>query len=143
MKYIRIPLGLTDKDRDKFVKDFIRVFPDNTKEKAEDLWQRNVDIGTLQIILDLETGVTTHVQKISKDGVTRWELSSRFINNIPLIENYDPNKEVFANPILNNSNKKGFKISYNIDDLLDIISEKGYDGLTAEQKDFLAKTNKK
>jgi len=149
MRIIRIPLGSTLKDKEKFVTEFIRVFPANTKEKVEEIWNRQIIQGVLQIMLDVDTGIVTHVMRVGDNGTSFWELSSRFINKIPLIYDFNPEE----NPLPpQNLEEGGIQLSkfvvntktvYNIDELLDIITEKGYDKLSVEQKDFLAKYSKK
>jgi hypothetical protein len=145
MKLIRVPLGSTLNDKTKFVSEFLRVFPLNTKGKIEDIWTRQVSAGVLQIIIDVETGFITQVMRISENGGTYWDLSSRFLNQIPLI--YEFKLEDIPPPLENGLIPSTFtantKVEYNIDELLDIISEKGYAELSDEQKSFLAKFSKK
>ena len=144
MRIIRIPIGNTLNDRIKFVTEFLRVFPQNEQSKAEDIWNRQVQSGVLQMMIDVDTGIVTHVMRVGDNGSTFWELSSRFLSKIPLI--YDFKNE--ENPPMDNGMiQSNFavnnKTAYVIDDLLDIISEKGYDNLSDDQKTFLVKFSKK
>lgn len=145
MRLIRVPVGNTLNDKIKFVNEFLRVFPANTKEKIEEIWLRQVNAGVLQLIMDVETGMITQVMRVSENGSTYWDLSSRFLNTIPIIYEFKP--EDMPPPLENGNTTSTFsgniKMEYNIDELLDIISEKGYEELSDEQKSFLAKYTKK
>jgi hypothetical protein len=141
MTSIRVPVGSTDKDRDKFIEEFLRVFPNNTYEKVLETWEKQSSMGVLQMIIDTQTGVITHIMRINNHGETFWELSSRFINKIPTIVNYDPNDYKIEN--LTTSTNSNNTIDYNIDDILDFITENGYEKLTKDKKEFLAKYSKK
>ncbi len=144
MRVIRIPIGSTLNDKNRFVSEFIRVFPDNAKERVEEIWNRQVSAGVLQILMEVDTGIVSHVMRVNETGATFWELSSRFLNKIPLIydfkqeENQQPENAIPQSTFTANT-----KSDYNIDTLLDIISEKGYETLSTEQKTFLAKYSKK
>lgn len=144
MKLIRVPLGSTLNDKTKFVSEFLRLFPANPKEKIEEIWVRQVSAGVLQIIIDVETGMITQVMRISENGGTYWDLSSRFLNQIPIIYEYVREENPpMENGLLPSTFAANTKVEYNIDELLDIISEKGYNELSDEQKSFLAKFSKK
>jgi hypothetical protein len=141
MRIIRIPIGSTLNDKIKFIEEFLRVFPQNEQNKVEDIWNRQVQGGVLQMMIDVDTGVVTHVMRVGDNGLTFWELSSRFLNKIPLISDFRPeeNPPMDVQQSFNVNNKT----EYIIDDLLDIISEKGYDNLSDDQKSFLVKFSKK
>ncbi len=144
MRVIRIPIGSTLNDKNRFVSEFIRIFPDNAKERVEEIWNRQVSAGVLQILMEVDTGIVSHVMRVNETGATFWELSSRFLNKIPLIYDFkheeNPQPE---NAIPQSTFTANTKSEYNIDTLLDIISEKGYETLSTEQKSFLAKYSKK
>ncbi len=146
MRLIRVPVGNTINDKNKFVSEFLRVFPANTKEKIEDIWNRQVSAGVLQMIMDIDTGVITQVMRVAENGTTYWDLSSRFLNTIPIIYEFKP-EDVQQQSLENNQIQSNFvgntRVDYNIDELLDIISEKGYDELSDDQKTFLARFSKK
>jgi hypothetical protein len=144
MKIIRIPIGSTLDDKTKFINEFLRVFPSNSKEEVENIWKRQVAAGVLQMMVDIETGIVSHVMRVSENGTTYWELSSRFLSKIPIIYDYKPEENQLPENTLQASTfAVNTKVDYDIDDLLDIISEKGYETLSVEQKSFLAKYSKK
>ncbi len=144
MKIIRIPIGSTLDDKTKFISEFLRVFPSNSKEDVENIWKRQVAAGVLQMMVDIETGIVSHVMRVSENGATYWELSSRFLAKIPIIYDYKPEEHQLPEHGIQASTFAGnTKVDYDIDDLLDIISEKGYETLSVEQKTFLAKYSKK
>lgn len=146
MRLIRVPVGNTLNDKNKFVTEFLRVFPANPKEKIEEIWSRQVNAGVLQLIMDIDTGMITQVMRVAENGSTYWDLSSRFLNTIPIIYEFKP-EDMPPPPLENGAIPSSFsgntKVEYNIDELLDIISEKGYEELSDEQKTFLAKYSKK
>lgn len=151
MRLIRIPLGTTLNDKHNFISEFIRVFPNNTSNSAESIWVRQTSVGVLQIILDVDTGTVIQVMRVNETGNTYWELSSRYLKSIPIIYDFNPNDNDPHNkiPLDNESTQSNHTISndtkpqYNIDDILEIITEKGYKKLTDDQKTFLAKYSKK
>ena len=61
---------------------------------------------------------------------------------IPTIVNYDPNDYKIEN-LTTSTNSNNNTIDYNIDDILDFITENGYEKLTKDKKEFLAKYSKK
>lgn len=147
MTSIRIPVGSTVKDKEDFVKEMLRVFPLNSKEKIESTWDRLFKIKTLLIIMDIETSEITHSMKIDSLGDTYWELSAKYIQSTKLIHDFKFD-EVNINYNLPNmsstsQNIKINKVDYNVDEILDLITLHGYDKLSNEQKDFLNKMSTK
>ena len=149
MTSIRIPVGSTTKDKEAFVKEMLRVFPLNSIEKIESTWDRLFKIKTLLIIMNIETCEITHSMKIDSLGDTYWELSANFIQSNKLIqefkiEEYD-SKIQYNIPNMSSTyqNSKPVKIEYNVDDILDDISEFGYDKLSDDKKEFLNKMSTK
>jgi hypothetical protein len=147
MKLIRIPIGTTENDKNKFIDEFLRVFPNNSKETVEGIWNRQVSVGVLQIIMDVDTGTVTQVMRVNEKGGTYWELSSNYLKTITLIYDFKPED----NPTLENPNQENIQQSnytanttpFNVDEILDIIIEKGYENLSKEHKTFLSKFSKK
>lgn len=147
MKQIRIPIGSTKKDKEIFMREFLRVFPNNPPNKIEEMWHRHVDASAVMIILSLSDGYVCAVLRATPIG-NSWELSSRYLKDIPKIDEYfpeHPDNDTMNgdNPPQIPSNFNPKNDNFNIDVLLDLISEKGYESLTNEQKKFLAKFSKK
>ncbi len=151
MRLIRIPIGTTLNDKNKFIEEFLRVFPNNSVETADGIWNRQVSVGVLQIIMDVDTGTVTQVMRVNESGGTYWELSSKYLKSITLIYDFKPEdgQTTLETPVQNQENMQqsnyavNQKPMYNVDDILDIIIEKGYENLSREQKSFLSKFSKK
>lgn len=150
MRLIRIPVGQTVSDKNEFVKEFLRVFPSNPKKHIEDIWERNTKASVLQIIMDVDTGFTIAIHRINEIGLSEWELSSRFIDPIPLIKDFviehNKSNENMDNIYDQETNieQKSVKIpKNNVDDILDIIVKNGHGSLNDNQKSFLQRYKKK
>ena len=149
MILVRIPIGSTLKDKETFLTDFLKVFPSNPREVIEDIWNRQVSVGVAQIIMEVQPdgrGVITHVMKIGDGGLTYWQLSSNFLNKVPHIKDFkleELQNQAYDNGLSQSNNSTLKKKEFVLDDILDFISEKGYDKLSQDEKDFLTKYNKR
>lgn len=142
MNLIKIPVGYSKEDKKFYISEFMRVFPLNEKKFVADSWDRHYNAGVLLIILDTDSGNTIAALRLSTNSSSYWELHANFIKQVPNIKDFKPEEtESYNNKRENNKNKN--TISYNIDEILDLISIKGYEKLSEDQKEFLRKQSDK
>ena len=145
--WVMIPIGNEEEHKQEFVDDFLSIFPNNSVEKIERQWEVFNKIGIIHVVYDVRVGKVVFSKTVNGFG-TQWEISSHLIKNISYVKNFKmPNKEELENtnsdgnmtddgkPAVDKSSTNTSK--YELDDLLKIISLKGYDNLSDEQKEFL------
>jgi hypothetical protein len=87
MKLVRAIIGTTIEDRDNFVNDFLRLFPDLNTEALSDRWRQYSMVGVMQILINLENGEVVSVQEtVMVDQYTNymeWKFTMNFVRFIP------------------------------------------------------------
>ena len=96
------------------------------------MWSTFVGKNITTIIVDTNDGVVVATLS-THTGRQEWGLSGDFLSKIPNINDYDP---------LDPTNDETTN-DFNLDQILSLISDNGYESLTKEQKIFLDKESKK
>ncbi len=153
--WVRIPIGSNDEHKEKYIEDYISLFPENEEEKIGKQWKIFKRIGILQVVFDIRTGEAVLTMTSTQLG-TKWDVSANILREIKGINDFDypemgnpsegmiPNNEPkemgYSEYAL--SRKEDNTVRYEVDELLDIISSDGYNSLTNNQKVYLKNLKK-
>jgi hypothetical protein len=149
--WVMIPVGFKEEHKEAFVENCNKINPTNDDKLLISKWEMLVQRNVLQVVLDVRTGATV-CSMVSAQFGTFWQLTNNVIKEITNIKNYTPLTEEemespegmyyneYQNGIANKASKK--TPTYNVDDILDKISESGYPSLSVDEKDFLASLKK-
>jgi hypothetical protein len=145
-----IPIGFKQEHKDAFVEYCNKINPNNDDRLLESKWEMLVKSNVLQIVIDIRTGVTVCSMTSAQMG-TSWQLSKDVINSITNIKNYKPlSEEEMARDEMHYNEYNsgdietdgGFRLDYDVDDILDKISASGYPSLSEGEKEYLASLKK-
>ena len=147
--WVMIPIGFKEEHREAFVEYCNKINPNNDSKLLESKWEMLVKRNVLQIVIDVRTGNTVCSMTSAQMG-TSWQLSKDIIKSITNIKNYTPlsEEEMMRDEMHYNEyntgeiNDGGFSIEYDVDDILDKISESGYPSLSEGEKEYLASLKK-
>jgi len=148
--WVMIPVGFKEEHKELFVENCNKINPSNDYKLFISKWEMLVQRNVLQVVLDVRTGATV-CSMVSAQFGTFWQLTNNVIKEITNIKNYTPLTEeemdspegMYYNEYQNGRPNQVSKVpSYNVDDILDKISESGYPSLSEDEKSFLANLKK-
>ena len=150
--WVMIPVGFKEEHRELFVENCNKVNPSNDEKLLISKWEMLVQRNVLQVVLDVRTGATV-CSMVSAQFGTFWQLTNNVIKEITNIKNYTPLTEEEMNSAeamhykeYQNGGVTKKEVSnsprYDVDDILDKISESGYPSLSEDEKGFLASLKK-
>lgn len=144
LKLIRIPVGNSEEDKNNFIDKLLEIYPQNTPDKLEPVWDNYTKRSILQILLNVETSEIVATMSANYTG-TFWQLTADFLNNIPHVDEFLKDPSTVYKVGGPNPNPKYVKptTDFDIDDILDEIAEIGYDDLSQPKKDFLKEISNK
>jgi len=149
---VRIPVGNTKENREEYIENVSRIFPNNEMKKFEDQCDLYSMKGILQIMIDVRYGVVLFTMRCHPHtGLSEWQIASDFLKSInhakdyeiPTQEdNYDyPDPDGESSGIIDNG-EGGFAHMdttpmFDVDVLLSMIAQTGYESLNDDEKEFL------
>lgn len=149
--WVMIPVGFKEEHKEAFVENCNKINPANDEKLLISKWEMLVQRNVLQVVLDVRTGATV-CSMVSAQFGTFWQLTNNVIKEITNIKNYTPLTEeelnasegIEFNPSysVNTNRKVNNAPRYDVDDILDKISESGYPSLSEDEKNFLASLKK-
>lgn len=152
--WVRIPVGSNEEHREKYIEDYISLFPENEEEKISKQWFAFKRAGILQIVFDIRTGEAV-LSMVSTQLGTKWDISNKLLKSIKGIQEFEypeigdiedmgmaTSKEMGYSEYAISKKNGANANTYDVDALLDIISIDGYNALSSPQKDFLKNLKK-
>jgi hypothetical protein len=122
----------------------MEIYPEASPDKIGIMWDTYCSKGIIQLLLDLDENQVV-ATSISINYQTYWQLNSEFHKKIPSISKYIAGdsetlsiKEYTGNQVQKEDVELSpSEIQERLDQILDEITEKGFDGLSKDKQKFL------
>lgn len=154
--FIRMPVGSSQEDKEKFIEKMGELLPEMTKPKSITLWTRYKTHGIAQVVYELPLGLEVAYMKLSSNindpynmSQQYWEFNGDYVSKMPNMMNLS--REEFnelQEQSIGIATKEPTTIESNLpllnklEPIFEKIIQSGYNSLNSKELDIINKAKK-